>query len=117
MGEMNKKYEEDMAKLNSKVVELESQLEEETKLNMRKLDNYYAEYEAKEGQLAVLVNRIEEMKESHVSEVRVLTMRSEDLKKQGEIKVSEYEAAKSEWQREMSESTDKSEKRLKGRLG
>ncbi len=114
VGEINKKYEQDMVKLNIKIVELETQLEEETKQNMRKMDNYYSEYEAKEEQLAELVKRIEEMKESHVSEVRVLTMRSEDLKKQSEIKVTEYEAAKSEWQRELMESNDKSEKRLKG---
>jgi hypothetical protein len=116
MCELNKRYEEDVGRLNGKVAELEAQLEEETKRNMRKLDNYYAEYEAKEVQLAGLVRRIDEMKESHVLEVRDLTARSEDLKKKGEAKEAEYEAAKREWQRVMTESGENLEKRLAGRL-
>ncbi len=47
---------------------------------------------------------INEMKESHVFEVRDLIARSEDLKKQGEVKEAEYEATRRERQRVMTES-------------
>ncbi len=113
MCELNKRFEEDVGRLNGKVAELEAQLEEETKRNMRKLDSYYAEYEAKEVQLAGLVRRIDEMKESHVLEVRGLAARSEDLKKKSE---AEYEAAKLEWERVIKQSGENMEKRLAGRL-
>ena len=95
---------------------MEAQLEEETKQNMRNLVNYNAEYEAKEVQLAELVRRIDEMKESHVFEVRGLTAGSEYLKKQGEVKEAEYAAARREWQMAMTESCDNLEKMLAGRL-
>jgi len=117
MCELNKRYEEYVGKLNGKVAELEAQLKEETKQNMRMLDNYNAEFEAKEVQLAELVRRINEMKESHVVEVRSLTARLEYLKKQGEVKEAEYAAARREWQRAMTESGDNLEKMLAGRLG